>query len=271
MPIAHDSVASAAGLERGQPAADRRRDDRDDEDPRQMSRISMPRMRAIGMPPFTRTASGPALGTAGVAARCVRAPSSAAARDHRDATASATIDHPEDHRRLGPEREREELDEPVRRRVEQVGAGREEQLVEDLERRVEREDATIPPTTTPTTRPTRRHGPPTTTAPDGRAGGRRRTGPRARPRPRRRARERRRTRRGRRACGDALALGRGRARRRPRRRSRAGRTTRSARIASVAIRRLGLVKPVHAAASAPVLLERRPRRASGTGRSRSRR
>ena len=46
----------------------------------------------------------------------------------------------DDHRGLVPEREREELDEPVRGRVEQVRARREEDLVEELEELVEGEE-----------------------------------------------------------------------------------------------------------------------------------
>ena len=49
-------------------------------------------------------------------------------------------DDPERDRRLLPEREREELDEPLGGRIEGVGAAGEEQLVEDLEQLVEGDD-----------------------------------------------------------------------------------------------------------------------------------
>ena len=108
------------------------------------SRISNPKSRATGTP-FTRPP--PAPGRAPVRRRGVdrgRERGRASGPTDRRTTASAIDDrddhHPEHHRRLRPEREREELDEPVRGRVEEVRAAGEEQPVEDLERGVEREE-----------------------------------------------------------------------------------------------------------------------------------
>ena len=130
-------------------------------------------------------------------------------------------DHDADRDRgLLPELEREELDEPLRRRVEVIGAGREQDLVEDLEERVERderEDAQ-----------THDHGDqPERALPDGPPGG----GP-VLPADRReqqhdhrddgRDRQSRRTRCARRACARARARS-GPGHPRPRRRSRAAR------------------------------------------------
>ena len=116
------------------------------------TRISNPNSRAIGTAFIAmlrlRAATWSRPWTAEASDRCVAVPTRRALasprwRDDHGATTMHT--DPDDDRRLLPELEREELDQPLRGRVEGVRATREEELVEDLEQRVEgdeRDDAT---------------------------------------------------------------------------------------------------------------------------------